>query len=243
MLAAGRGIRLNGGEGLPKALLDVDGTTLLRRHVAILRRLGIARLTLVVGFRAEAIEVELAAIGAGDWIETVANPDFHEGALVSLWAGRHVLRSGDDVLFMDADVLYEPEVLGRLVGSRHRNCFLLDHDLEAGEEPVKLCIARGRIAEFGKVVAGTFDAIGEWPGFLRLAPAEAALLAAEVEDRIARGLRHEPYEPAMRAVVLARPERFGWEDVTGLPWIEIDTPEDLRRAREVVAPALYTRKT
>jgi choline kinase len=243
MLAAGRGIRLNGGEGLPKALLAIEGKTLLRRHFETLAALGIDRLTLVVGFRAEAIAEELAQIGAGDWVETVHNPDFHEGALVSLWAGRHVLRSGEDVLFMDADVLYDAAVLGRLIGSPHRNCFLIDRDLEAGEEPVKLCLAGGRIAEFGKVVTGAYDAMGEWPGFLRLAPEEASLLAAEIESRVARGVRHEPYEPAMRAVVLARPERFGWEDITGLPWIEIDTPEDLRRARETVAPALYTRKT
>ena len=32
--------------------------------------------------------------------------------------------------------------------------------------------------------------------------------------------------------------RVGCEDITGLPWIEIDTPEDLLRAREVIAPAL-----
>jgi choline kinase len=36
---------------------------------------------------------------------------------------------------------------------------------------------------------------------------------------------------------LARPAAtFGYEDVTGLSWIEIDFPDDVRRAEEEVLP-------
>ena len=37
---------------------------------------------------------------------------------------------------------------------------------------------------------------------------------------------------------LADPDRFGYEDVTGKPWIEIDFPQDLARARAEVLPAV-----
>jgi choline kinase len=40
---------------------------------------------------------------------------------------------------------------------------------------------------------------------------------------------------------LVRAGRFGAEDVTGLPWTEIDFPEDLDRARSVILPALQAR--
>ena len=40
-------------------------------------------------------------------------------------------------------------------------------------------------------------------------------------------------------MLLAAPRgTFGFEDITGLPWIEIDFPEDLRRAREDIVPRL-----
>jgi choline kinase len=239
MLAAGRGMRLSAGMGPPKALLEIGGKTLLRRHIETLTALGIGRLTVVVGYRADAVHDELAAIGAGDWVETVFNPRFTEGAVVSLWAGRHVLRGGRDVLFMDADVLYDPNVLRRVINSPRRNCFLIDRDLEPGMEPVKLCLRGGRIVEFGKIVEGDFEVVGEWPGFLRLEARVAAKLAAVTEHYVSSGRGREPYEPAMRDVLLAEPpDRFGWEDVTGMPWIEIDTPEDLRRAEESIAPRL-----
>ncbi|MGH6882420.1 MAG: NTP transferase domain-containing protein, partial [Hypericibacter sp.] len=139
MLAAGRGIRLSNGAGHPKCLLEFGGHTLLRRHIAILESLGIDKLTIVAGFKAEEIHAELAAIGAKPWIDTIHNPRFEEGAVVSLWAARDVLRGGSDILFMDADVLYDRAVLQRLTQSPHRNCLLIDRDLEPGPEPVKAC--------------------------------------------------------------------------------------------------------
>jgi choline kinase len=241
MLAAGQGMRLSGGSGRlpPKSLLQFCGKSLLRRHVEALRAAGVDKLTLVLGYRADDIRAELAAIGADGRVETIFNPRYREGAVVSLWTGRDVLRGGDDVLLMDADVLYDPNLLRRLTGSPHRNCLLIDRDLEPGEEPVKICLRGGRIVDFGKTVAGNFEVAGEWPGFLRLEPEMADKLAAAAEAYVSSGRHGEPYEPAIRDVLLAAPpDRFGCEDITGLPWIEIDTPEDLRRAREVIAPAL-----
>ena len=47
------------------------------------------------------------------------------------------------------------------------------------------------------------------------------------------------YEDAFRDVVVAEPPgAFGVEDVTGLPWVEIDFPEDLEKAGSEVLPAL-----
>jgi len=240
MLAAGRGVRLSNGAGHPKCLLEFGGKTLLRRHIAILESLGLDKLTIVVGFRAEEIHAELAAIGAKPWIDTIHNPRFEEGAVVSLWAARAVLRSGSDILFMDADVLYDREVLQRLTQSPHRNCLLIDRDLEPGPEPVKACLRGGQLVEFGKIVSGDFEAMGEWPGFLKLEPLMAGLLAAATERFVANGRAAEPYEPAMREVFFADPaHRVGCEDITGMAWIEIDTQDDLRRAHETIEPALH----
>ena len=241
MLAAGRGTRLSGGSNdlPPKSLLQFGGKSLLCRHLEAMRSAGADKLTLILGYRADDIRAELAAIGVGGWVETLFNPRYCEGAVVSLWTGRQVLCNGADVLLMDADVLYDASVLRRLTGSPHRNCLLIDRDLEPGEEPVKICLRGGRIVEFGKIVEGDFEVIGEWPGFLRLEPNMAKKLAAATEAHVAAGRHEEPYEPAIRDVLLAEVANpVGCEDITGLPWIEIDTPEDLRRAREVIAPAL-----
>jgi len=241
MLAAGVGRRLYGDDRHqpPKALLMFDGKTLLARHIELLVELGIEELVIVVGHRKSEIVAEAEVVAPKGFVRFLYNPRYRGGPVLSLWTAREVLRCGADILFMDADVLYHRHLLERLVASPHVNCFLVDRDFEPGDEPVKLCITGGYPVEFGKKVAGAFDVVGEWPGFLKLAPAIAAKLADACQGFVDRGELAAPYEPAMREVLLAEPKgTFGYEDITGVPWIEIDFPSDLLRAEKHVLPHL-----
>jgi choline kinase len=38
--------------------------------------------------------------------------------------------------------------------------------------------------------------------------------------------------------LLETPETFGYEDITGLPWIEIDFPQDIQRAQNDILPQI-----
>jgi choline kinase len=76
-------------------------------------------------------------------------------------------------------------------------------------------------------------------GFFRFSARAAAELAGRTEGYIYEGRAEAPYEEAIRDLLLANPDDFGFEDITGVPWIEIDFPEDLRRAEEEVLPVLF----
>ena len=239
ILAAGIGRRLGepgaGEPKIPKAMLDFDGKTLLARHIGILRGLGIRDITVVIGFAATQIGAALAALGEGPPISAVVNPDFREGSVVSLWAGRAVLRSGNPVILMDADVLYDARLMMRLIDSPNADCLLLDRKIEPGDEPVKLCVRDGRIVDFHKRPSEPHDWRGESVGFFRFSPAAAAELADRAEDYVATGRRLTEYEEPIRDMIMASAaDRFGFEDITGLPWTEIDFPEDVVKARALL---------
>ncbi|MFQ5774446.1 MAG: NTP transferase domain-containing protein [Kiloniellaceae bacterium] len=239
ILGAGVGRRLGGEEFPPKILLRFGGETLLERHVALLRHCGIERVDLVVGYRADEIEAEIARIGAGDLVATRYNPDYEEGSIVSFWTLKDAFASGDPVVFMDGDVLYDHRMMERLIDARRGNCFLMDRATEEGEDPVKLCMRDGVLVDFHKRPQRAHDWWGEWVGFCRFAPEVAAAVAAAAEAIIESGRRDAIYEEAIRQVLLsAPPGTFGVEDITGLPWVEIDFPEDLERARREVFPSL-----
>ena len=85
-------------------------------------------MVLGVGYNYKDIEREIAALDARDFVRTVLNEDYHEGNIVTLWALRDELCSGDPVLLMDADVLYDETLMERLVKLRHQNCLLIDRD-------------------------------------------------------------------------------------------------------------------
>ncbi len=236
MLAAGVGKRLYGDKNdkLPKALLRFDGKTLLARHVEILRDFGVEELVLVVGHRKEDLLAEAATQAPEGFVRSVFNPRYKEGPILSLWTAGEEMRSGGDTLFMDADVLYPPEMMRRLLHSPHENCFVMDRDFEPGAEPVKLCLRDGVLVDFGKQVTGDYDDIGEWPGFLRMSADISAKVADAAQAYIDHGEFNITYEEAMRDVLHAeQPGTFGCEDITGIPWIEIDFPEDLSRAEEI----------
>ncbi len=240
ILAAGVGRRLTfNGPRLPKILLEIGGKTLLRRHVESLRRCGVDEITVAVGYQADRIDAELAAIGAADTVETVFNADYEQGSIVTLWSVRDPMSRGGDVILMDGDVLYDDRILERLLASPHRNCFLLDRDFELGDEPTKLCVRDDVLVEFRKEVDVPFDNWGESVGFFRLAAPVAKRLVAAAWRYLEAGRRYELYDEALRDILLADPPgSFGFEDITGLPWTEIDFAEDVEHASEKILPLL-----
>jgi choline kinase len=241
ILAAGVGKRLGqSGEASPKCLLEFGGISLLERHLTFLGELGVDRVAIAVGYQDRAIQNAIAALGANNWVKTVYNPDYEQGSVVSLWTLREYLTAGDDLLLMDADVLYDRRIIERLVKTDLANCFLLDRNFIPGEEPVKLCVKGDRLVEFRKQIAQEldYDFAGESVGFFRFDAEIARQLAQSTESYIEHGKREEPYEESIRDLLLDTPTKFGYEEIAGLPWIEIDFPEDIQRAQDEILPLL-----
>ena len=243
ILAAGKGRRMAfDGVPMPKVMLSFGGKTLLRRHIEILRYCGVGEIVVAVGFRHELIDRELAAVGVADSVETVFNPDFEEGSIVTLWSVREQLTRGGDVVLMDGDVLYDYRMMEQLLASPHGNCFLLDRDFELGEEPTKLCVRDGHLVEFHKVVNVDFDFWGESVGFFCLSEDVARRLVPAAKRYLDADMRFELYDQALRDILLTdSPGSFGFEDITGLPWSEIDFQADVAHAAAKVLPELIDR--
>ena len=233
MLAAGVGRRL--GHDKPKILLEFGGRTLLERHLAILAALGVREVVIGIGHEALAIERALGALGQTD-VSTIYNPDYEQGSILTLWCVREALTAGGPVLLMDGDVLYDRRVLAPLVETRHADCLLVDRAFEPGDEPVKVGVVDGAPADFGKTIDPALEPYGESVGFFRLSEGMAKTLVETAWRMIEQGGSERPMEDVVATVIRATSPPFGFEDVTGLPWIEIDFPEDVERAEtEILA--------
>ncbi|MEJ2533894.1 MAG: phosphocholine cytidylyltransferase family protein [Gammaproteobacteria bacterium] len=242
ILAAGRGKRLIefNPDGRPKSLLEFGGRSLLDRELEWLDRCGVGRVELVIGYEADRIIEHVGALRRRPEVSFSYNPRFLDGSVVSLLTARDTLLGGDDVLLLDADVLFHPAILQRLAGSGHRNCYLLDREFVPGDEPVKIAVRDGRMVEFRKRLAPdlSWDVLGESVGFFRFGPETARALAEACARYDAEGLVDAPHEEVLRDLLLQDPGSFAYEDVTGLPWLEIDFPEDVERAVKQTLPAI-----
>ncbi len=244
ILAAGIGQRLdnflsNFSKKKPKCLLEFNGKSLLQRHLENLHHYGINDIVVVTGFESDMVKSTLSEIGA-DKIGVCFNPNFTKGSILSMLSGLNTLKKNQDFILMDADVLYDHNILGRLINSDKENIFLLDQDFEMGEEPVKLCVRNERLVEFRKQLDENlaFDLIGESVGFFKFTSATGNLLGLKANEYIDRGEDDVPYEEIIRDLLLANPEQFSFEDMTGLPWLEIDFPEDVVKAKDIILPKL-----
>ena len=241
LLAAGIGQRLGtAADNKPKCLLEFDNVSLLRRHIAVLSYYKIGEIIIVTGYGSEMISRELAGIPYSENIKFVPNPDYKQGSMISMLKGLEALDDNNDFLLMDADVLYDHRIIEKLVKTKNSNCFLLDRDFMPGDEPVKICVRDGIMIEFRKKIAEdlVYDYQGESVGFFRFTGQTANQLIQSARDYLQQGEVNLPYEECIRDLLLAKPGQFGFEDVTGLKWLEIDFPEDINRAKNEILPAI-----
>ncbi len=236
ILAAGVGKRLGKqGQGIPKCLVQIAGISLLVRMLSSLERVGIKDRIVVVGYEKEKIENLVNTVpNARGTVRLRINPDYRRGSILSLWCARDEFNN--DLLIMDADVLYADALLSKLVFSSHPNALLLDPRSNSTGEEMMLMVRGNRVVHIGRKVEGDYDLIGEGVGFLKLSRQDAPVLKEALEQLVREGKGDCEYEDAIE--LLLQKVVVGYESVGGLAWTEIDFPEDIQKAETEILPKL-----
>lgn len=234
ILAAGRGSRLNGtAKESPKCLVELGGVTLIERQIRLLQRAGVRDVTVVVGCDSDRVRR-----ACGHRVTYVENPQYAQtNSMYSLWMARPLLYEGFVVL--NCDVVFHPALLDDLLSARHDNALLLAYR-EAnqppfGDEEMKVQVRCGRVVAMSKTMDPA-EADGENLGIVKFGPAGAAALVDIMDGLIdAGGLR----DWAPRAFAeFAKSGSLHAIGTRGLPWIEIDFPEDYHRAVHDILPQI-----
>jgi choline kinase len=235
ILAAGVGKRLwEVTQHHPKCLIEIGGRSLLHRYLESLVCVGIRRAEIVVGYKQEMIRAAVEQDCCGVNVTFLVNEQFHRGSISSLWIARTALN--DDTIVMDADVLFHPEILRRLVASPWENALLMDETVKQTGEECMVIVAGDRVIALTKNMPERFDYAGEGVGFLRVRHADTPHVVSSLCGYIDRGLWDMEYEDALRPYF--QDVRVGYERIGGLPWTEIDFIEDVRKAELEVLPKL-----
>ncbi len=235
LLAAGVGKRLwSVTQHRPKCLIELGGQALLLRCLESLASVGVRQAVLVVGYKQEMIRSAVGSGACGVDVRYVVNAAYQRGSLSSLWEARGEFDG--DLLLMDADVLFHHEILKRLVASPHPTALCLDETVtQKGEEC--MAIVRGdRVAALSKRMPDRYDLAGEGVGFLRIRRRDLDALTESIKRPMERGDWHMDYEDALADFFGS--VRVGYEKIGGLPWIEIDFPEDVTRAEREILPRI-----
>jgi choline kinase len=234
ILAAGVGKRLwPVTQHRPKCLIELGGRTLIHRYLEALADLNIRRTVLVVGYKQEMIRAAVGPEYAGISVSYLVNDQFHRGSISSLWIAR---ASFDDLIIMDADVLFHREILRRLIESPSPNCLLMDEHVKQQGEECMVVVQGGRVIALTKQLPLHYDYAGEGVGFLKVRYADTAHVVRSLKTHVDREAWTMEYEDGLREFF--EMVRVGHEKIGGLPWTEIDFPEDVTRAERDILPKL-----
>ena len=235
ILAAGVGKRLHSlTQHRPKCLIEIGGRSLLARYFDALAKVNIRHIVILVGYKHEMIREAVGTFPGSHSVQFIMNEDYRRGSIGSLWRAREVL--DDDAIIMDADVLYHQTILDRLVQSAHLNALLMDESVQQTTEECMVVVRNHRVVALTKRMPTPYDEAGEGVGFLKVAKADVPNLIKAVEGRINLGQLDMEYEDALEEFF--QTTAVGYETIGGLPWVEIDFPEDVQRAQNDVLPKM-----
>ena len=234
ILAAGVSRRLRPlTSSLPKCLLPIKDHTILDHQMLALKAVGIREACLVLGYRREQILEHLRVQHPDMRITPIINHDFFDtNTAHSMWLARSFMACGD-VVCLNADVLFPPRLLQRVVDADHAGSLAVEAK-PCGQEEVKVtCDETHRIVRIGKRLPSS-EARGEFIGVARLRGEFLRQFVRALDLLMAAGNSDAYFEAAMDQMLDDVPGHA--VDVTELPSIEIDLLEDYERARrEVIA--------
>lgn len=223
----------------PKCLLKVGERTLLQRSMDAIIKAGVREFVIVTGYLHEKIE-NFVQETYGDSISVcfIHNKDYETtNNIYSLWLARPKAE-GEEVLLLDSDLLYDGQIVEKVLDDCHENVLtLIRHEL--GEEEMKVVMDNnGAITEISKT-CDPASAAGESLGIERMGKAYTTALYKELDGMMNQEhLENTFYELAFLRLI-AKGSTFSVLDVTDLFSCELDTIEDFENAKQRIPAHLY----
>ena len=180
----------------------------------------------VVGYKQASVRDSV-----GSWARFVTNERFAEtNSMYSFLLGERAL--DDDLLVMNSDIFCDPRMFQVLLASDD-DALLYDASSGDEDEQMKVYVRDGALVEMSKTLPPG-KVSGENVGILRLSRETAESAASAAAALIEAG--HERAWLAEAINFAAADHPITCIDIEGWPWVEIDFPEDLARARDEVFP-------
>ena len=223
----------------PKSLLKVGERSLLQRSMDALIANGVKEFCIVTGYLHEMIEDFVKEQYADSIQVTFIYNKVYETTnnIYSLWLARP-FAEGQEVLLLDSDLLYDPQIVTRVLATDAPNVLtLIRHEL--GEEEMKVVTdTQGSIKEISKT-CNPADAAGESLGIEKMGKDYTLALYKELEPMMnEEHLENVFYERAFERLI---PQGHTYQvlDVTELFSCELDTIEDFENAKAKIPASLF----
>lgn len=230
VLAAGRGVRMGGAK--PKTIMTLDDHEPMLHYILKgLERAGVDDLLVVTGFMPEAVVSFVTERWSGENVSYVRNTRY------ASWGNFHSARMaldqspGFDLMVVNCDIVVHPEVFNRVAESPGDLVLAVEERYGLDAEDMRVRLDGRRVRDIGKDLEMQFSS-GEFCGVSLLREnAHTAYrdVATAVEWERSSQVYYEDVYKRMLEQVDARAA-----EVRPGEYAEVDTPEDVKAAIEVI---------
>lgn len=232
ILAAGIASRLKPlTDNTPKCLLKVGGKCILERTIENLIDTNNLEIIIVTGYLENKIRDFISTRFPGLNITYICNQLYSStNNIYSLWMAKEAVR-GDSMLMMDSDIVFDKNIITKLVSSGHENCLALKrHDVQDEEIKVK-ADSSGKVLAINKEIPVS-EAIGESIGIELFSREGCAELYRILDRKVINEKKVNVfYETAFEEM---SDNYLYVVDTTDYFCMEIDTADDLALAQDLV---------
>ena len=243
ILAAGSGIRLDEHtKDIPKVLLDINGKSILERQISLLRRHRVNEIFVVTGYKKEKYTLKD--------VEYLFNPKYSETEqLASMMVARRKI-SGD-ALIIFGDIVFDDDILRQVLSSNDHIAIAVDLDWEKSYEERsdypkeiadKVLIEQKKVVQISakEISLEPKNKVGEFLGIIKLSADGSKILTEKYEEleKSHTGKFHDAISLEKAKLVDILQELVDSKAkisplIISGKWCEIDTPNDLERARKI----------
>ena len=211
----------------PKCLLKVGNKPIIDYQMEAIKSLGITEISIIVGYHREMLIKYLRDNFSSFNYNFIVNHHYFEtNTAFSLHAGKEFLN--DDLILMNADVVYPKGLLRKLINSKHETALAVDIK-SCGREEVKVIDGGAdRIVAIGKELIEA-QCLGEFIGVAKLSKDFCKYFSKSLGDLIESGGLNDYFEAAIHPIL--EKKDIHYVDVSEFPCMEIDFIEDLEEAR------------
>jgi choline kinase len=226
ILAAGLGQRIKHiTTSIPKCLIEVNGRRIIDYQIEVLNNSGINDITVAVGhLKGKIIEL------LGNKVSYVENNLYKDSnSSYSLWLAKSLISS--EFIYLNGDLIFNEKILKKLISDDAENAIIIDTSkVDIYDDMFKAHLRDGRVMELNKnMEPGRVS--GAAPGPVKFSKAGRDTLFEELGEVMLTGDRHQ-WCYSIFSKIACKIQLKGI-NIAGLPWLEIDTSEDLDKARKL----------
>ncbi|MDZ4837535.1 MAG: phosphocholine cytidylyltransferase family protein [Candidatus Melainabacteria bacterium] len=221
IMAAGIGSRLlDLNQNRPKCLIKADGQSLISRSVDLLKSRGISDISVVTGFKSDAIKLDLKQP------VTYFHNSFYEvtNSIASLWLAREKLTT--DVILLNADLYYDPTILD-IALAQVKPAVMISDCTRIETADFRFGFSGSKIVRTGNKLTNQ-ETDGEYVGIVRIDRSFIRAFRKRLERMIENGDFRNWWEGVLYSFI-EEGLTINHKDVGGRFWTEVDNHLDYER--------------